>query len=77
MSSTLVIILQEQLQMSAQRRFIDDDHMVQTLAANRANDPLDVRTLLRHSWRSQHFLNAKLFHLLAEIRTEDAVAVSQ
>jgi hypothetical protein len=51
--------------------------MVQTLAANRANDPLDVRTLLRHSWRSQYFPNARLLNLLGEIRTEDAVAVSQ
>jgi hypothetical protein len=46
-------------------------------AANRADQPLDVRTLGRRSWRSQHFLNAKLFHLLGEIRTEDAVAVPQ
>ena len=51
--------------------------MVQTLAANRTNDPLDLRTLLRHSGRSQHFLNAKLVHLLGEIRTECAVAVAQ
>jgi hypothetical protein len=63
--------------MSAQRRFMDDDHMVQTLAANRANDPLDVRTLLRHPWRSQHLLNVQLVHLLGEIRTEDAVAIPQ
>jgi hypothetical protein len=51
--------------------------MVQTLAANRADHPLDVRTLLRRSWHSQHFLNAKFFDLLGEIRTKDAVAVSQ
>ena len=51
--------------------------MVQTLAANRANDPLDVRTLQRHPWRSQHFLHPKFLHLLREARTEDAVTVSQ
>jgi len=45
--------------------------------ANRANDPFDVRTVLRRSWRAQHFPNAKLFHLLGEIRTEDAVAIWQ
>ena len=65
MSSRAVIILHEQLQMPVQRRFIDDDQVVQALAANRANDPLDVRPLLRRSWRSQHFLNAKQFHLAA------------
>src|SRR6516164_11831242 len=51
--------------------------MVQTLATNRADHLLDVRTLLRHSERSQHFLNPKFLHLLGEIRTEDAVTVSQ
>jgi hypothetical protein len=48
--------------------------MVQTLTANRTNDPLNVRTL---PWRSQHFLNAKLFHLLGEISTENAVPATQ
>jgi hypothetical protein len=51
--------------------------MVQTLAANRADHPLDVRTLLRHSRRSKHFLSAKLLHLLREISPEDTVAVAQ
>jgi hypothetical protein len=51
--------------------------MVQTFAANRADQTLDVRTLLRRSRRSQHFLNSKLHHLLAEIRSEDAVPVAQ
>jgi hypothetical protein len=34
--------------MPVQRRSIDDDQVVQTLTANRADYPLDVRTLLRH-----------------------------
>jgi hypothetical protein len=51
--------------------------VVQTLAANRPDQPLDVRTLPGCSWRSQHFLYAKLLHLLAEIGTEDPVAVTQ
>jgi hypothetical protein len=55
---------------------VEDDHVVEALAANRADHPLHVRTLLRHSWRSQP-LNAQLFHLLGEIRTEDAIPVSQ
>jgi hypothetical protein len=63
--------------MPTQGCFVADDHMVQTLAANRADHPLDVRTLLGRSWRSQHFLNAQLFHPTGEISTEDAVAVSQ
>ena len=63
--------------MPVHRRSIDDDQVVQTLTANRADHPLDVRTLLRRSWRSQYFPNAELLHLLGEIRTEDAVAITQ
>ena len=61
--------------MPVQGRFVENDHMVQTFAANGADHPFDVRTLPRRSWRSQRFLNAKLLHLLGEIRTEDAVAI--
>jgi len=60
-----------------QGSFVEDDQVIQTLAANRTNDPLDLRTLLRHSGRSQHFLNAKLLQLLRETRTEDPVPVAQ
>jgi hypothetical protein len=48
----------------------------QTLTTHCSDHPLDVRTLPRRSWRYQHFLNAKLFHLPGEITTEDAVAVA-
>src|SRR6516165_12203037 len=51
--------------------------MVQTLAPNCTDDPLDIRTLLRRPWRSQHFLNPQFLHLLREARTEDSVTVSQ
>jgi len=44
--------------------------MVQTLAANRTDHPLDARTLLRHSGRSQYFLNLKFLHLLREARID-------
>ena len=50
--------------------------MVQTLASNRANDPLDVRMLLWRSRRFKYFLNAKLLHLLREVITEDAVTIT-
>src|SRR5215470_4267156 len=72
-----MIILHEHLEMPAQHRFVEDDHMIQTLATNRSDDPLDIPPLLRRSWRAKHFLNAKFFHLLREVRTEDAVAVPQ
>jgi hypothetical protein len=63
--------------MPVQRCFIEDNQMVQALAANRANDPLDVRSLLRYAWRAEHFTNTELFHWVREIGTEDPIAVPQ
>jgi len=60
-----------------QAGFTENDHVIQALPPNGADHALDVRTLPRRSWRSQHFLNAQLFHLLGEFGTEDAVAIAQ
>ena len=51
--------------------------MVQALPPNGPYHPLDIRPLLRRSYRSQYFLDAKFFQLFREVRTEDAVAVPQ
>jgi hypothetical protein len=57
--------------------FTENDHVIQALSPTGADHPSDVRTLPRRSWRSRHFLNAKLSHLPGEIGSEDAVAVAQ
>jgi hypothetical protein len=48
---------------SAQTGLTANDHVLEAFPPNRTNDPLDERTLPRRSWRSQYFLNAKVFHL--------------
>jgi hypothetical protein len=50
---------QEGLHVQVQGIFVEDDHMIQTLATNRSYDPLNIRPLLRRSWRANDFLNAK------------------
>ena len=62
-----MIIRKIRRQDSAQTGFIANDYLIQAFPPNCTNDPLDVRTLPRSSWRSQYFLNAKLFHLPSEI----------
>ena len=62
---------------SAQRGFADDDHMVQTLAANRADHALHVGSLPRRPGSRQHLFDLQIGDLLAEIRAEDLVAIAQ
>src|SRR5215471_11665040 len=75
--ATPMVIVLEFSEVLRQAGFTENDHVIQALPPNAADHPLDVRTLPRRSWRSQHFLNAQLFHLLGEFATEDAVAVAQ
>ena len=70
-----MVVVRELSQVVRQAGFTEDDHVIQALPPNGADHPLDVGTLPRRSWRSQHFLNAKFRHLLGEIGTKDAGAV--
>jgi hypothetical protein len=70
------VIREERFQLPAQPRFMDDDQVVQALAANRTNDSLDVSSLLRHSRRAEYFMDTKLSYLLREVPAEDSVAVA-
>jgi hypothetical protein len=72
-----MVIVREFSEVLRQAGFTENDHLIQALPPHGADPALDVRTLPRRSWRSQHFLNSQLFHLLGEFATEDAVAVAQ
>ena len=60
-----------------QRSFAEHDHLIQALAADRADQPFDVRPLPRRSWRRQHLLDPLRFHLVYELLAEDLVAVAE
>ena len=77
MSSGGVVVVQVPTEDSAKRGLADDDHMIQALAADRADDPLDVGPLPGRPRCRQHFLDAEILDLLGEVVTEDAVAISQ
>jgi len=47
MGPRAVIVIDVREQDAAQMALVDHNYMVQTLAANRADDPLDIRILLR------------------------------
>ena len=57
--------------------FVEDDHVVETLAPNRADDSLDVRISPRRSGRSDDFLDAHVLDAIVEGLAVDAVAVAE
>src|SRR5687767_8425239 len=62
---------------AVQGAFAEDDHMIQTLATNGADEPLHIGPLPGRAWRRQHLFHAHCLHLLNELMPEDAVSVAQ
>jgi hypothetical protein len=60
----------------AHRRFVEDDHVIQALAPNRADQALDVGALPRRPRRRQHLLDAQVLDQLSEVVAEDSIAIS-
>jgi len=56
---------------------VEHEHMVQALAPDRTNHPLDVGPLPGGSRGAQHFLDAHVSHLSLEGIAEDSIAVPQ
>jgi len=56
---------------------MEHDHMIQALAPNGPNHPLDVSSLPRRARCRQHFVDAHVSHLLPEVFAEDSIAVTQ
>ena len=63
--------------MSVECSLVENDHMVEALATNRADDALHVGSLPWRAWRRQNFLDPHGFHIPAKLTAEDTVAVSE
>lgn len=61
---------------SMQRAFAEGDDMIQTLAANRPNQPFDICPLPRRSRRREHLFDAHSLHLIDEGLPENLVAIA-
>src|SRR5258708_2546418 len=77
MSGSLVIVREVAGQGAAQVSFAQDDDMIETLAADRADEPLRVGVLPRAGGRRQHFTNPHVLQPLPERVTIDAVAIAK
>ena len=70
-----VIIRKVTRKNSPQVSFAEHDDVIQAFSPNRSNDPFHVRRLPRRSIRDDDFLDAHVFHALAEVVTVDAVPI--
>ena len=77
MSAPSMVIGEIRFQRSSQGRFTKHDYVVQTFSANRADYPLDIRSLPRTPWRRKHLPDAHSLHLVHEVAPEDPIAISE
>lgn len=73
----LVIIRDKHLYMPVKRSLVEDDHMIQALAAYRADDALDVGSLPGATGRGKHFLAAHIADLLHKVVAENPIPIPQ
>ncbi len=76
-SSRAVVMIKVGNHMAPKRDLIQDDDMVEAFSANRADQPFDVRALLRRSESGENFADFQTFDLRPEGGTIDAVTVSE
>src|SRR4051794_40433153 len=77
MGAPLMVIADIGRKRVTQRAFTEHNDVVQTLAANRADEPLHIRPLPRGSGRREYLFDSHGLHLLDELLTEDSIAVAQ
>jgi hypothetical protein len=67
------VVGQEPPQMS----LVQDDYVIQAVAAYTPDEPLDIGILPRTPRRNQHFFDAHVLHLLSKGSSVDAVPIAQ
>ncbi len=77
MGAPAMVIVCIRRKVPMQRSLAEHDHVIQALAADRADQPFDVSPLPRRPGRRQDLLNALRFHLVHELLAEDPVAVAK
>src|SRR5260370_35885701 len=69
------MVRQEVLLVQVQRSLVENDHVVEALAANRTDDAFHGGTLPRGSRCRQNFLDSHGFHICRRLTAVDSVAV--
>ena len=63
--------------MPTQGSLVENDHVIEALAANRPDDAFHVSALPRRSWRPKYLLRSQIGHLLAELASKDPIPITE
>ena len=77
MCSAPVIICRECFYVPVQRRFVEDDYMIEAFAPNGSDHALDVGPMPRGSRCTKHLLHAHVVDLSGEVVAKDSIPISQ
>lgn len=72
-----MIVIEEISKVPVKAAFVEYDDVVQALAANGSDDPLDISTLPRRAWRGQDLFDPHGLNLMNEVLPKDPIAVPQ
>src|SRR3954447_25106668 len=72
MRAPAVVIGNIRRESTTERALSEDDHMIQTLAAEGTNEPFDISPLPGRSRRRKHLFDAHSSYLIDEILSEDS-----
>ena len=73
----VVVIGNIRLESTTERALSENDDVIQTLAANRGNEPFDLSPLPGRSRCGKHLFDAHGFYLVNEILPEDSIPIAQ
>src|SRR5918995_3679870 len=77
MRASSMIVSREVFEVSAQATFVENDNVIEALAADGPNHALNVGALPRRAWRRKHLLNSHPLDLFNELMPENAIAITQ
>src|SRR4051795_8271030 len=72
-----MIIFHEGSKVPVQASLVEDDHVIEALAANGSDHAFHVCALPRRPRRREHLLDAHRIHLLDEVVAEDSIAIPE
>jgi len=77
MSSRPMIVVGVQTESSPERGFVEDDHVIEALMADQADQAFHVRPLPGRTRRRKPLLHAHVLDLLRKVVAKDSVTISQ
>ena len=76
-TAAVMVIVEKRLQMARQAGLVENNHVIQALATNRANDPFDIRPLPGRARSGQDLFDSHGLDLIHKFLSKDSIAIAQ